>query len=429
MFVDYVTLAKGSFFVSSVWMFLYSVTGSYVNVFKKSRVKSISSLFVVSIIGSLFFFITLMLDDDVPQIEKYYSLLLTYFGVHFIVMMLQRICVLNYYKNLIASKKVFFNTLIIGTNDKAFDVYENLLKVNQSLGFKFIGCLRVFANSSNKLTDALRYFGDLDQLETIIRRGRIENVIVALEPSEHEVIADILSKLESYNVSVSIRPDMYHMLIGTVKVNHLMGVPLIEINQELMPIWQFVVKRSFDVVTSLLFFVLGFPLLLFVSISTKLSSSGPVFFKQIRIGKNQKPFYIYKFRSMYVNSENKGPALSSDNDPRITPWGKLMRKTRLDELPQFWNVLKGDMAIVGPRPERNHFIKRIEEQAPYYRRILKVKPGITSLGQVKYGYAENVEQMVDRLSFDIIYIENISLVMDIRILLMTVLIVIQGRGK
>jgi lipopolysaccharide/colanic/teichoic acid biosynthesis glycosyltransferase len=196
-----------------------------------------------------------------------------------------------------------------------------------------------------------------------------------------------------------------------------------------MPVWQQVTKRAIDITASLLVLVLGSPFFLLVALITKFTSRGPILFFQERIGKDGAPFNIIKFRSMYVNAEKAGPALSSQHDPRITPWGRFMRKTRIDEFPQFYNVLIGEMSLVGPRPERQFFIDKIMEKAPHYRHLTRVKPGITSLGQVKYGYAENVDQMVKRLKFDILYIENMSLGMDFRILIHTVLTVLGAKGK
>ena len=193
--------------------------------------------------------------------------------------------------------------------------------------------------------------------------------------------------------------------------------------------WQAVLKRVIDVGGSALFLVLAWWVYAFTAVMVKLSSPGPVFYRQVRIGRNGLPFNIIKFRSMFTDAEKTGPALSSDYDPRITKWGRFMRKVRLDELPQFWNVIKGDMSIVGPRPERQFFIDQIVKIAPHYRHLHRVRPGLTSLGQVKYGYAETVAQMVERLKFDILYIENMSLAMDFRVLLYTLKIIMEGRGK
>ncbi|RFZ84797.1 sugar transferase [Mucilaginibacter terrenus] len=188
-------------------------------------------------------------------------------------------------------------------------------------------------------------------------------------------------------------------------------------------------KRSFDIGFSLVVMVLGAPIFFMLYVITKLSSKGPAFFRQERVGQNEKPFYIYKFRSMKVNAELAGPQLSKDNDPRITKWGRIMRKTRLDELPQFWNVLKGDMSVVGPRPERQYFIEQIVEKTPSYKKLLRVKPGLTSIGQVHYGYAENVDQMCDRVRYDMLYLQNMSLNSDLNIILKTVKVMVQGKGK
>lgn len=189
------------------------------------------------------------------------------------------------------------------------------------------------------------------------------------------------------------------------------------------------IKRAFDICFSFAVLVIGAPLFILLALITKVTSKGPVFYKQERVGINGKPFYIYKYRSMTVDAEKNGPQLSKDNDPRITKWGQIMRKTRMDELPQFWNVLKGDMSVVGPRPERQHFIKQIVEKAPGYQLLLSIKPGITSIGQVYYGYAENVDQMCQRMLFDLRYLNEVNIQTDISIILQTVKVMFQGKGK
>ena len=196
-----------------------------------------------------------------------------------------------------------------------------------------------------------------------------------------------------------------------------------------MPAWQFALKRLMDVTFSILALIVLFPFLLVIAVLVKLGSPGPVFFRQERIGLSGKPFRIIKFRSMEANAERDGPQLSSTSDPRITGIGRILRRARIDELPQFWNVIKGEMSLVGPRPERQHFIDEITKVAPHYRHLHKVRPGLTSWGQVKFGYAENVDQMVRRLKYDILYIENMSLAVDLKILAYTVIIILKGDGK
>jgi len=254
-------------------------------------------------------------------------------------------------------------------------------------------------------------------------------VIIAVDSGEHAHISKIMNELEGTSVRIKIIPDMYDILSGSVKMTSIFGAPLIEVNPQIMPAWQFSLKRVMDICASSLALLILTPVYLILAIAVQLSSKGPIFFRQERIGKHGRPFRIIKFRSMYSDAERDGPQLSSAKDPRITPIGRWMRRTRMDELPQFWNVLKGDMSLVGPRPERQHFIKAITEVAPHYRHLHKVRPGITSWGQVKFGYAENVEQMVRRLKYDILYIENMSLAVDLKILAYTVLIILKGDGK
>jgi len=341
-----------------------------------------------------------------------------------------RIWAVSSVQRLVRGGRISFPTLLVGSSRLALTTYQELARTGRHLGLRLVGYAPLDdAPADADLARALPVAGAYQQLPQLIRQQAIEQVIIAIEPSEHRRIQEILTLLEGTPARVSILPDLYQMLLGSVRVNHIFGTPLIEIKQDLLPVWQAVLKRVLDVAGAAGFLLLAWPVYLATALMVRSSSPGPVFYRQPRVGKNGVPFEIIKFRSMYVDAEKNGPALSSDHDPRITPWGRFMRRVRLDELPQFWNVLRADMSLVGPRPERQFFIDQIVQIAPHYRHLHRVRPGLTSLGQVKYGYAETVEQMVERLKFDILYIENMSLAMDFRVMLYTIKIIVEGRGK
>ncbi|WP_234462441.1 sugar transferase [Adhaeribacter terrigena] len=416
--------------IATFWLLLYTLIGQYRDIFRKSRVKEITNLAQISFLGAIIIFFALLLDDEgVENYRSYYKTISTYFLLHFLITGIFRTITITSIKKLIRQGKISFNTLIVGSNANAREVYLELEKNNRHLGLKILGYLHVFQAIETLFVNELKNLGYYQKLPELIKKHNIEEVIIAIEPSEHKKIEEILGLMEGENVRISILPDLYQILLGSVKVNHLFGTPLIEIKQNLMPVWQEVLKRVIDVVASALFLLIFFPVYAMIAAMVKLSSPGPVFYKQERIGKHGKPFYIYKFRSMFIDAEKLGPSLSSDYDPRITSWGRFMRKVRLDELPQFWNVIIGDMSLVGPRPERQFFIDQIVKIAPHYKHLHRVRPGITSLGQVKYGYASSVDEMVRRLKFDILYIENMSLAMDFRVMLYTIKIIVEGRGK
>ncbi|MBR1769231.1 MAG: sugar transferase [Bacteroidales bacterium] len=274
------------------------------------------------------------------------------------------------------------------------------------------------------------FLATVDKIQEIIDKKHIENVIFVLAPQDEDAIYNIILNIKSTDIEMFMPSDRKDLLTGNIKLRAIFSVPMVRISQIQMTPWEFTLKRIFDIVVSLVAMIILSPVYLAVAIIVKTTSQGPVFYKQERIGKGGKPFYIYKFRSMYTDAEKFGPKLSSgDNDPRITPFGRFMRKVRLDEIPQFAQVFVGDMSMVGPRPERQFFIDQIVVQAPEYKLLHKIKPGMTSWGQVKFGYAETVDEMVVRLKYDLLYLDNMSITTDIKILIYTVLIIFQGRGK
>lgn len=405
---------------------IYIVSGTYYQILRKSRFKEL----VKTINQSIFIVVTIIiLNNNQIIITKSIADSIYVGYLHLLIIYFFRLVYLTIIKRYLQKGKLGFNTLIIGNDKKALKIYNEITQVKKSLGFKFIGFISLEEKEKQATSLPIQKLGSINNLVSTIKKYNIEEVILAIETSEHHKLKSILDELDQTEVIINIIPDMFDIVSGFVKINYLFSIPLITLRTDKMPLWQQLVKRILDYFISITVIISLSPILFLISIFIKLTSPGPIIYSQQRIGKKGKPFEIYKFRTMFNGAEKNGPQLSSSDDKRITKFGLFLRKLRLDELPQFINVLKGEMSIVGPRPERQFYIDQILKQAPHYNYLQKVLPGITSWGQVKFGYAENIEQMIKRLTFDIIYLENRSLALDLKIMVYTFVIILQRRGK
>lgn len=411
------------------WLILYIIAGSYRKIFRKSRIRELSQTFSTSFIGVTIIFFTLILDDVVISYRSYLQSFVVLFALQFTFTFALRLYITTRTVKKIHNKIIGFNTIIVGSGENALRIFRDLDSQKPSSGNKFIGFVIASQHKEHKLAEHLPQLGHYKDLPGLVRDMAVEEIVIATERSETKLVENIIAEIEDTDVVIKIIPQMQDYLMGSVKTTSIFTEPLIQISPDMMPAWQESIKRMIDLVASLVAIIILSPVYIFLVVGVKLSSKGPVFYQQERIGLHGKPFMIPKFRSMYVGAEKGTPQLSSKNDDRITPFGLFMRKVRLDELPQFFTVLKGEMSLVGYRPERQFFIDQIIQRAPHYRLLYKIKPGITSWGQVKFGYASNVDEMIQRLKYDILYVENMSLAMDFKIMFYTLLIIVQGRGK
>jgi exopolysaccharide biosynthesis polyprenyl glycosylphosphotransferase len=401
----------------------------YQSWFASSRFDEISTLFKATFVGIFILFFFIFLDDYINNVSSNKRILIfVYWGFLILFVGVGRITIRSIQRKLLIEGYGRKSALIIGFNSKAFDVVDSVSS-SPALGIDIKAFCVVKEKDIDKEYKNIKSESTVKFLPQIIDKYNAQEIILALEEDEHEIIGEIIPVCDDKNVKLKIVPDLYEILSGQARTSQIYGVPLIDVMPELMPEWEKKLKRFIDIILSIVILILSSPIVLLTSIAIKLESEGPIFFVQERMGQNGKIFKMIKFRSMRKDAEkHTGPVWSVKDDPRVTKVGKIIRKLRIDEIPQFINVLKGDMSIVGPRPERPYFVEKLSQEIPYYKRRLRVRPGITGWAQVKHKYDESIEDVKVKLRYDLFYIENMSIRMDLKIIFRTIFVVMFGKG-
>jgi len=409
------------------WVLLFFMVGLYRSWYAASRFDELALIFKITVFGCLFLFFAVFIDDQGTNVQVNSRLLIAiYWGILFTFVSIGRLTIRSLQRRMLIAGVGVHNTIIVGSETKSRELYDEVVQY-PALGYKVVG----FASVNECETSPYRNIpalGSVKDLHDIIGKHAVREVLIALDSSDHNHLLEIITSCNPHNVGLKIIPDLYDIISGQARTNQIYGFPLIEISPQLMTPWEESIKRMLDVGFSACVLVLGMPVWLLLVLIIRLESSGPVLYKQERVGKDGDIFKIYKFRSMRQDAEVDGPQWATKKDSRVTRVGKWLRKPHLDEIPQMWNVLKGDMSLVGPRPERPVFVEELSKEIPMYPRRLKVRPGVTGWAQVKHKYDESIEDVRKKVQYDLFYIENMSLRMDFKIILSTVAHMLLGRG-
>lgn len=417
-------------FVPIALLFIYWLSGFYNRPFERSRLVELFSTMGSAGVNALLIYLAALTNDQLMMRRENWMLILVLFMLLFFFTYAGRLIITSSIIRKFREGKLAFRTIVIGPLEAAADEAQRLEQRKFKTGIHIAAIFPTEGMAAQDKQTPFPVVCDFAEVKRLSAAGEIHQAIIVpgASPHKEKMISTLLHELFPLEIAIRIKPDMLSFLTPSIRLQDIKGEPLIDITSPVVTECTKNLKRTFDILASGMAMLLLSPLYATLAILVKRSSPGPAIYSQERIGLHGRPFRIYKFRSMVTDAESSGPRLSSDEDPRITPIGKILRKYRLDELPQFFNVFRGDMSIVGPRPERAYYIDRIIKVAPWYSLVHQVRPGITSWGMVKYGYAASVEQMVERNRFDLIYLANMSIAVDFKIMIYTVKTVITGEG-
>lgn len=413
--------------IAVYWMTLFWFTGVYSAIHNRSLFEEYYSVFKVILIGFLVVFVVFFFFGPPvrSRVERLQVLLLYLFLIAGCVAF-ARLIVRGVLRRLRKRGIGLRRTIIVGESARSQPLLDMFMR-NPELGYEIVGTVQTAQEASAEFTRMS--LGEVSDIDSIINAEKVEVTVLATE-RDRDLVARLMTETAVADTTIKIVPDLYDLVSGQARAQHLYGLPLIEINPQIMPAWQLHMKRLLDIAFSLGILVVGLPAWIVIAIVIKLEDGGPIFYSQERVGIGGRRFLMHKFRSMRIDAERAGITWTAVNDPRVTRLGSILRKLHLDEIPQFWNVLIGDMSIVGPRPERPFYVEKFTEMLPAYPRRLRVKPGVTGWNQVHIAeVVETLEFLQERLRHDFFYIENVSLRLDVEIIFRTIIRVIQRKGQ
>ncbi len=411
------------------WGMIFTAAALYRPLYAASRLDETLSIFKAVSLGCLLLFFAIFVDDaGTPAGTSTRMLMIVYWAILFGAASMGRILVRSVQRRLLIAGIGRRRTVIVGSRGRGVELFDQVQRY-PALGHEILGFVGLHPGRSSTGRKGFPVLGTIGEFHAVIERERVHEVLIALDSRDHERLLDIVGRCNGTPVGLKIVPDLYDVISGQARTNQIYGFPLIAISPELMKPWEEATKRMLDIFASLAVLVVGFPLWLLIGLAIKLESPGPILYRQERVGKDGVRFSIVKFRSMRSDAEKQGPQWAGKKDPRVTRVGKWLRLLHLDEVPQVVNVLKGEMSLIGPRPERPVFVEQLSREIPLYTRRLKVRPGVTGWAQVKHKYDESVEDVRKKIQYDLYYIENMSLRMDLKIMLHTVVHMLMGKGQ